>query len=461
MEFTQAEIKNSMSVETIIKLDRFIPRNYQRKFCVAFEEGKYKKFLLCWCRRSGKDFTLFNLVLRAALRKIGSYFYCLPTFKQARLVIWDSITMDSVRFLDCIPKELIKKKHEQEMMIELVNGSMIRLIGSDTYDTSLVGTNPVMVVFSEYALADDRAYKYVRPILNANDGIVVVCSTPRGHNSFFDLYQIAKNHPEWYCEKLTLADTQHIPSESIQSEIKSGEISEELAQQEYFCSFELGIEGSYYCHYMDKMRLEGRISDIPWEPGFPVHVAFDLGMRDATAIIFFQCIGTVIHIIDYHENHSQGLEYYARFLQDKPYVYGKVIAPHDIQVRELGTGMSRLEKALSLGLRFTLAPNLLISDGIEAVRTMLPRTWIDEKKCARLIKCLENYRREFDSKRKIYHERPDHSEWSHGADAARYAAISLSKLGKDSAPEDLEKRYDEVMYGSDSKIPYPFRKPDY
>jgi hypothetical protein len=239
------------------------------------------------------------MLLRAALRKIGSYFYCLPTFKQARLVIWDSITIQGIRFLDCIPKELIKRMNSQEMVIELINGSIIRLIGSDTFDTSLVGTNPVMVVFSEYALADDRAYKFVRPILNANDGTVIIASTPRGHNSFYDLFQIAKNNPkEWYCEHLTINDTQHIPIENIKRDIANGEISEELARQEYWSDFTMGIEGSYYGRYIDKMRLEGRIGEVPWEPAFPVHCSFDLGMADSTAIVFFQVIGAVIHIID-------------------------------------------------------------------------------------------------------------------------------------------------------------------
>ncbi|MFW6121477.1 MAG: hypothetical protein ACOC80_11340, partial [Petrotogales bacterium] len=286
---------------------------------------------------------------------------------------------------------------------------------------------------------------------------VVVISTPRGHNHFYDLYQIAKNHPDWYCERLTLNETKHIDIESIQKEIANGEISEELAQQEYFSHFDMGIEGSYYGRYVDKMRLENRICEVPWENAFPVHVSFDLGMRDSMALIFFQLIGTVIHIIDYHENHSQGLEYYARYLQDKPYTYGKLIAPHDIKVRELGTGMSRQEKAESLGLKFTVAPNLLIIDGIEAVRSILPKVWIDEKRCTRLVKCLENYKREFDTKRKIYHERPEHSQYSHGADAMRYLAISLSLLGEESSAEDLEQKYFEAQYGNNGRLPWLFR----
>lgn len=398
---------------------------------------------------SGKDYTAFNLVLRRALLHIGSYFYCLPTFKQSKLVIWDSISNDGTRFLDCIPKELIKRINAQELLIELINGSIIRLIGSDTYDTSLVGTNPICVIFSEFSLADDRAYKFILPIMNANGGTVVVLSTPRGRNAFYDMYQIALNNPkDWFCEHLTVNETQHISRVNIKRDIASGEISEELAAQEYDCSFSLGIEGSYYGRYMDKMRFDDRIGQVPYEPGFPVHVACDLGMRDSTVLIFFQAIGTVIHVIDCYENHSQGLEHYVQIIRDKEYIYGRFIAPHDIAVRELGTGMSRLEKARNLGVNFLVAPRLSINDGIEAVRNTLPRTYIDKVKCAPLIKALENYRKEFDNLRKVYHDKPVHDNSSHYADGFRYACLMLNKLGPGLSPEDLKERHRKAVYGN-------------
>jgi len=450
-----------LPIEVQIKLNQFKPREYQEGIINALERDNFKKIFTIWPRRSGKDFTIFNLVIKAALRRVGSYFYCLPTFKQARLVIFDSITIDGKRFLDFIPSELVYKKNVQEMKITLINGSIIQFIGSDTYDTSLVGTNPVMVIFSEYALADDRAYKFVRPILNANDGVVIVCSTPRGHNHFHDLYQIAKHSPEWYCQKLTIDDTAHISVEQIKREIHNGEMSEELARQEYWTDFSMGIEGSYYGRYIDKMRLENRISEVPWEPAYPVHCSFDLGMKDSTCIVFFQIIGSVIHIIDCYDNHSQGLEHYVNHLHSKPYTYGKIFAPHDIQVRELGTGVSRLEKARSLGLNLHIAPKLSVLDGIEAVRSMLPKCWIDEKKCARLIKALENYRKEYDHKRKVYNEKPLHNEHSDFSDATRYMALSLPKCGKGSSPEELERRYQETRYGTQHDLPRPFRETPY
>lgn len=405
-------------------------------------------------------------MIRQAVRKIGVYMYCLPTFRQARLVIFESITNDSVRFLSFIPRELIKSMNSQELKIVLTNGSIIQFIGSDSYDTSLVGTNPRMVIMSEYALADPRAYHFIRPILNANGGTMIILSTPRGKNHLWDLYNIASNNPqEWFCSKLTLDDTQHISWEEIQKEIDSGEISEDLANQEYRCSFDQGVEGAYYAKYIDKMRLNNQISTVPWEPSFKVSTAWDIGVRDSTTIIFFQKIGQTIRIIDYYEKSKEGLEHYVKVIDNKPYSYDRHWAPHDIAVKEFGSGLTRLEKARQLGLKFETRdsgtssglPNISVEDGIEACRSVFAKLWIDEQRCAPLIKALENYRQEFDSKRRVYREKPLHDHNSHAADAFRYMTLSLSRTkdGQTTADE-LERRYLQTVEGQAS-LPGFFR----
>jgi hypothetical protein len=440
-----------MNIETKIHLNRFKPRPFQLKLCQALENDGFKKILCIWPRRAGKDITAWNLMIRAAIRRVGVYMYCLPTFRQARLVIFDSITNNGERFLDYIPKELIESVNQQEMKIKLINGSMINMIGSDTYDTSLVGTNPRMVVFSEYALADSRALQFVRPILNANGGTVIILSTPRGRNHLWELYNIAKESPDWFCYKLTLEDTQHISWEEIQREVASGEISEDLVAQEYLTSFDLGVEGSYYTKYIDKLKLNNQITIVPYENAFKVHTAWDLGLSDKTTIIFYQTIGQTIRIIDYYENKDYGLDHYVKIIQGMGYVYGKHIAPHDIMVREWAAGaVTRFDKARQLGVTFTVAPNIPVEDGIEAVRSMFSKLWIDEVKCAQLIKAIESYRREFDSKKKVYKDHPLHDWSSDPCDALRMLAVSLPKTRDGLSPEALEQRYQEAVYGVQS-----------
>lgn len=447
-----------MRPETRLKLSKFVPRPYQLPLIEAVEQKGFRKALVVMPRRAGKDITAWNIMIRAAIKTVGIYFYCLPTFRQARLVIWDSITNSGERFLDYIPKELIEKINSQEMKITLVNGSIIQLIGSDTYDTSLVGTNPRMIVFSEYALADSRAYTLAaRPILNANEGTAIIVSTPRGKNSLWELYNIAQNSKEWFCQKLTLDDTQHVSKTDIEREIASGEISRDLVEQEYYCSFTVGHEGSYYAKYIDKMRLNGQIGIVPWEASFKVHTAWDLGVRDSTSIIFFQTIGQTVRIIDCYEKNKEGLEHYVKVLESKPYSYGKHIFPHDIRVMELGSGITRIEKLRQLGIKVTIAEDHEVMDGIESVRSAFSKTWIDEKLGAPLIKALENYRQEYDSKRNIYKMTPLHDQYSHFADAMRYLAVSLPKTRDGMSAEDLDKLYRETVYGTEDKLPPIFQ----
>jgi phage terminase large subunit len=282
-----------------------------------------------------------------------------------------------------------------------------------------------------------------------------LCPLPRGKNHLYDLWTIAQANPkEWFSIKLTLDDTQHIPFEEIEKEKREGIMSEDLIAQEFYCSWDLGVEGSYYSKYLDKMRINGRITSVPYESTFPVHTAWDLGIHDATCIIFFQVIGTSIHVIDCYENTDKGLDHYAKILSQKGYPYGKHIAPHDIQVRELGTGVSRLETSRNLGINFITAPNLPIEDGIEAVRAALSsKVWIDETNCSKLLKALENYRREYDSKKKVYKDHPLHDFSSHFSDAFRMLCVSLPKTQDGMSAEELNKIYRQKVYGDNSNLP--------
>ena len=443
-----------------IKLDKFIPRDYQLGLCDAIENKGYKKAICVFPRRAGKDFVAFNLMLRAAIRRIGLYVYCLPIYNQCRTVIFQAISIDGTKFLDFIPRELIKSINQMHMEIHLINGSIIKLIGSNKYDNSLRGTNPLMVVFSEYATSLEDAYILgAKPILHANDGTVIILSTPAGKNHLYELFRIAKDNPDvWYSELLTVEDTKHISIAELEADIARGEISREKAMQEYWCSFDRGTTGSYYFEYINKAKLEERISSVPYEPMYPVNTAWDIGINDETAIVFFSAIGTSLHIIDYYENHSQGLEHYAKILKEKGYVYGVHFGPHDLRNREWISGnITRVDKARELGINFKVVPKLSLSDGIEQVKTVLPRCYFDEKKCVRLIKCLENYHREYDDRRKTYLDHPVHDWASNAADAVRYMSIGIKNLKKDTSAEELEKRYRDTVYGNDSNLPPIFR----
>ena len=456
--FLRRGIIMSVNSETQIRLNRFKARPYQLPILDALVNKKYKRVIGVWPRRAGKDIVAFNYMLRCAIETVGVFFYIFPTYSQARKVIFDSISTEGKKFSDFIPPELLASTNSTELKYTLINGSIMQLIGSDNID-AIVGTNPRGCVFSEHALQDPRAYQFLRPALTHNDGWALFISTPRGKNSFWELYQIAISNPnDWFVSKLTVEDTHHISLHEIAKEQASGEMSADLIQQEYYTSFDQGVEGAYYSKYIDRMRLKGQIGIVPYESAFRVNTAWDIGVRDSTSIIFFQNVGQTVRIIDFYENSKQGLEHYVKVLEQKQYTYSKHIAPHDIAVTEFGTGMTRLEKAKQLGIKFITAPNLSIEDGIESTRSAFSKIWIDEKNCAKLIKSLENYRQEWDSKKQIYKAQPLHDIHSHAADSLRYLCITLPKTRDGLSSDELDKRYQDAMLGPSSRLPAIFRQ---
>ena len=217
---------------------KYSPREYQLPLLNALDSGKTRA-LIVWNRRSGKDKTCFNYMVKKAFEKVGTYFYFLPTYKQAKRVIWDNIDNEGFKMLDHIPKELITSTNATELKIELRNGSIIQLIAADEFKSSGVGTNPIGVVFSEYSISSPEAWKFVAPILAVNGGWAIFNFTPRGMNHAFALLNQYKENPKWFVEVLTNNETQVLTGEALEEERNNN--PQEIFEQEYYCKF---IEGA-------------------------------------------------------------------------------------------------------------------------------------------------------------------------------------------------------------------------
>ena len=385
-----------------------------------------------WHRRAGKDKSLLNIVAKEMVKTVGSYYYFFPTYNQGKKILWNGIDRDGFKFLDHIPKELRKRESGQEMLIELINGSIFQIIGTDNVD-SVVGTNPLGCVFSEYALQNPIAWGYIRPILAENKGWAVFNFTSRGKNHGYDLVEYAKKQHDWWvnilpADKTGVFTVKELRREEEQYVMEDGDNLRFL--QEYMCSFEGAIQGSYYGKIIHELESQNRINDIIIED-ISVNTYWDLGVGDSTAIWFAQLVNNEIRVIDYLESSGEGLDYYIRELQKKKYVYGEHWAPHDIEVREFSSGKSRKDTAKSLGIDFRVAPRLSIEDGIQAVRTVLKRCFFHLTNCEKGLNALRNYHKEFDEKYKIYKDRPCHDWSSHGADGFRTLAVTpLIALGQ-------------------------------
>ena len=237
----------------------------------------------------------------------------------------------------------------------------------------------------------------------------------------------AERDPAWLVMRLPASRTGILGDEELADARRT--MSPEQYLQEFECSFEAAVVGSYYGRPMAEADSDGRVTRVPYDPVAQVWTAWDLGIADATAIWFAQVVGREVHIIDYYETSGADLGHYAREIARRPYVYGGHIVPHDAQARELGTGKSRLEVLASLGLKgITVAPAHRVEDGINAVRMLLPRCWFDKERCVRGIDALRLYRADYDARGETLRPRPVHDWTSHGADAFRYLAMGLDAV---------------------------------
>lgn len=377
-------------------------------------------------RRFGKTVGCVNDLIRAAVTNPRRYppprySYVAPTYTQAKDIAWGYLKYYSA------PIPGIKTS-ESELWVEYPNGARVRLYGADNYER-LRGLYNDGVVIDEPAQMDPRAWpEVIRPTLSDFQGWASFIGTPAGRDWFYSIDRDGNGDelPDWF--RITIKATESGIIDPSELESLRGGMSEEQFAQEFECSFEAAVVGAYYGKLMASAEEGGRISGVPYEPTAQVWTAWDLGMRDATAIWFCQVVGREIHVIDYYESSGADLAHYVTHLRSKEYIYGGHIVPHDAQAKELGTGKSRLEVLESLGMdNITVAPMHRVEDGINAVRVFLPKCWFDAKKCSRGIDALRLYRAEFDDKLQALKPRPVHDWTSHAADAFRYLAMTLDE----------------------------------
>lgn len=412
--------------------NQWAARPYQKPlFQYLFTGGLDRKRAACvWHRRAGKDSCCLNLAAVASQMRVGTIWHMLPTIKQGRKVIWDGIDKFGRRMIDqAFPKDIRESVNEQEMKIKLKNGSIWQVVGSDNYD-SLVGTNPVGVIMSEYSIADPAAWDYLRPILAENGGWAMFIYTPRGKNHGYQLYNNALKNPRWFSSLLTVDDTYNeegshiILPEHIQEERDAG-MSEEKIQQEFYCSWDAGMEGAFYTNELRLAELEGRIGNFPHDPNKLCQTFWDIGISDATSIWITQRgeDGKPV-VIDYLEGRNKSLDVWIRDLRSLPYDFDEHWGPHDMENREWTTGKTRRETAAMLGLHFDIVPKLSVADGIDATRAMIRVARFNEPKVRAGLDGLASYRRDYDEKAKIFRDNPCHDWASHPSDAFRYLSVA-------------------------------------
>jgi phage terminase large subunit len=423
-----------MSIEFTLPYNGWDPRPHQMALWQYLQNGG-KRAVAVWHRRAGKDEVALHHTAVAAAKRVGNFWHCLPEYEQARRAIWTAVNPHSgIRRIDEVfPLEWRENTNDTTMFIRFKNGSTWACIGSDNFNATM-GASPAGIVYSEYALSNPSAWAYHRPMLQENNGWALFITTPRGHNHAKTIYEMGCKRKDWFAQLLTARDTGALSEAELaetlaEYETLYGEAGRAAFEQEYECSFNAAILGSFYAKEMADVRKDGRIlSDLQALPDRAVHRAWDLGIGDDTSIWWFQTRGAQLAILDHYAASGVGLEHFAEVIEKRGrkhgWQHGTDYVPHDAKVRELGTGRTRVETMSQLGLKPQLVPMASIDDGINAVRRTLPLCVFHPRTEQSGINALEQYRREWDDDKKAFRQAAVHDWTCHPADAFRYLALS-------------------------------------
>ena len=394
-------------------------------------------------RQSGKDQVGGVDLVDQAIHDPGVYAYIAPTRQMAENILWHGIrASDGGAYLSIIPPQLLLDRNEADLSLTVATvqpGKASRIICLSGNEPARVRGLPLKgVVITEYAQFEGpEILDTILPALNRSGGDLLVLSTPLGLNHYYQLWQMAQASPEWWTATRTIDDTvDHegrplIDPATIARELAQGQRAEWL-DQEYRCRFTAALIGSYFGDLLGRMESEERITELAVRADRPVTVALDLGISDATSVVYIQRVGDWLHAIDYDEFTGLGLTEILPRIQSKGYPITAWLAPHDIAVREFTTGTSRLEAARRLGVRMTMVPRPATKDeAIDATRRLLVRLKVDRRRGARLLEALAAYERQWDPKGKTFKDRPLHNWASHAVDALGTFALGWRDRDED------------------------------
>jgi len=393
-----------------------------RRFFKPYHNRTQRFAIIVAHRRAGKTVaSLFDLIKRAGDAGLsdGRYAYVAPYAVQAQHIAWD--------YLKRYARPVLRNAFETELSVRLKSHARIFLYGADNPDR-LRGTYLDGVVLDEFADIRPGVWsEVIRPMLADRKGFATFIGTPKGKNEFFRLWTRAQKDPAWFAQMLKASDTGIVAPDELAA--MRADMSKDEYEQEMQCSFDAAIRGAIYAEELRRAAEQGRIRRIAIDKAVPVHTAWDLGVSESTAIWFIQCVGRERRLVDYYESSGIALPDYVQVLEEKKqqygWSYGEHYLPHDIMHLELSNARSRIETLRLLGVEPIVVEQHHVLDGVNAVRRMLDRTYIDIERCAHGLEALKAYRRDFDERNNDWKASPRHDWASHGADALRTFAAGF------------------------------------
>ena len=425
----------------IVPPDVWQPRPWQIPVLRDLESNVPNVLVICH-RRFGKTELMLQDVRRRAALKRANYNFMMPATEQIRKTIWnDKLTTGERRIKSAFGDLLDGDPRENEMTLDIKvlkptgprtyvptgETSRLQFSGSDNH-RSQRGSGAFGWYLDEWAYCDPQALATIRPITVENGGYIRFLTTPFGKNHAYKMMQEFKGRPGWAVHYLPVSVTKAIPPHVLADvlleyiTLYGPDVGKALYEQEYECSFELIVPGSYYMDLLIKAEKSGRILDIAPRPDLPVYAAFDLGFTDPTAIWFVQIKEDGwVDVIDYEEITRTSIPELIPVLRNKSWYYAELQLPHDGPHHEVTSGTTTEKILTTAGFHVRTMPRTDDGAQIPSVRQLLPRCrFANTRPVQRGLDCLRHYHnkaKQDDGGRTSWSPKPVHDWSSHAAKA--------------------------------------------
>lgn len=418
----------------LVQID-YVPRHWQR----WFHSHKKRHNVFVVHRRAGKTHGVIHDLVDEALKfdkvdpktgvayKNPRYSYYATTNEQARDAAWQPLK-DATKNIPGV------RTNEQKMTVTWPHPRGICKIncqGTENFDAIRGGYRDGYVLDEYGDMHPDVRDKVTYPMITDRRGWEIIIGTPKGNNQFKQLYDARKTKPNWLTAYLDVYSTSVFDEAEIE-DIKE-EMSEEAFRQEYELHWDASPEGYFYERELAQVYERKAVTRVPYDSRYPVMTFWDLGVNDSGAIWFVQEIGRELAVIDYLENRDVGLDWYSAQVNEKEYNYCAHYLPHDVEHRSMETAEPRRQYLENQGLKniITVPKTQSVMEDIHKVRVVFRKCVFDAVKCARGLECLAGYKKKWDSKNRVYMNKPVHNWASHGSDAFRQLGASYEPgMGK-------------------------------
>ena len=449
--------------------DKWKPYPFQVKLWNYLRSGG-KNAVAVWHRRSGKDLVGLHWITLCALSSTGLYWYVFPTAEQAKLAIWDAITLDGRSYLSFIPSDKVKKFDNNNLTITFKNNSIIKFVSCHRPD-NLRGAGIKGAVISEYAeiTKPDSIASVLMPMIIRSNGWMLYLYTPSSDSKMshgYDLFEKLSAEKDAFAEILTIEQTQDHDGKALvrPHELKASGLSNEQIRREFYCDFRAGRlkrEETTFGAQLQIAQQEGRITSVPYDSSLSVNTYWDVGVIDYTVIWFVQEKEEYLDVIDCYISRGKDFNHLLNSLRVRGYKYGKNVLPHDMGRRQPPRLDTRLQQANEIAISLQFEPFSLgrmyhRDEMISKAREQLGKCRFDGVKCQQALNCLSD----FSAAKRTTHS--NSNMITDVADAFCYMAMDAkTKKDKKSLVTNFDNRacrvIDEYNAGNAAKDYNPFK----